>query len=758
MKNIKYIIISAGLLLFLSGVINAQVLIDNSNKQGKINNKGTIRIRTTGSLLGMPDTIGGRVEFVDNHPEYEQIIPNICYNVLKISGRTNRYVDSTWANKATRQLSVLDSLILSDSAKVRANAVEVHAKGVVKNTAVIVGKEDVRLNQELNSQVITGSGHFSRLNIDNPNGVDIVDGGGFTVQNKLELTRGEFRNSSASNFNMGDAGLQRDGSTRLDTITVSYTAECDSNRMDTVVIYDTSNYDLSRPLIVRHVGASLSMEPNFIENTVDIRYTGGGSMATTGEVPSNPNVLHDLYVENTDSLIMARAVTVNDSIYAATHIHTMNDTLTLTSKKNPHYEPANPNAEIYGSFRRTDWAEGERILLNNPYTYLLFNNPVNRSEISTITSSIYPHQYHALKNGDRQKVERAITLAAKDAAGNDNTNAIDAEFGYGWRYGGLYDETGSLAFDKLRLQFFQQSDENWVINATSGTPVNNPDGNWGYSQAAKITDFGYYAIGTMWDYIVMSLKARLEGAYRYDKKTMGNELQQKGLIPMPPPDTYPYNIDKNRAFYVRTDGKLPDSVVDWVVVVFKESYTSENTIVNTLLLKTDGSLVDMYGNAQVMFSTTGEVVYSNGQIILPQDTTKSLIDRDYYIAVMHRNHTAVISTKPEEFLIAGENSFDFTRPSFVMGGEHSLRKVDREPNAPTMFLYGMIAGDVNNGNMPDGIITESDYKAILPAYSQWRNSVFEGYLLHDLDLNGIITTRDYNVGFNNRNKTTLFPY
>jgi hypothetical protein len=47
-------------------------------------------------------------------------------------------------------------------------------------------------------------------------------------------------------------------------------------------------------------------------------------------------------------------------------------------------------------------------------------------------------------------------------------------------------------------------------------------------------------------------------------------------------------------------------------------------------------------------------------------------------------------------------------------------------------------------------ITRFDYDAAMS--SAWRNILREGYLRHDADADGIITTRDVNLIWNNRSK------
>ncbi|MGI6370033.1 MAG: hypothetical protein GX372_07715 [Ignavibacteria bacterium] len=732
------------ILLFILFPINTfsnnYLLKNNKEGNAQLSNHGTLRLIKAGDIIGMPDTIGGRVEFVMKEKNRSQIIPNVTYHTLLINSNSWMRVDSLWtASAKSRPLSTLDSLIiLSDSQRMRLEEVEIHAKGTVINRSKIGGSRDVRANKETSSQDVGGGGKFSRFNVDNPHGVDIVDGG-ITIENQLTLTRGALRSTSKDKVTIGNKDLDRLGEQIIDSTEIAK--------------IDESN--LNRPRVVRSSGTSVEGALDYVENS-DLHYRGAGSIVTTDEVPDAKETIQNLRVENTDSLVLAKNLTANDTLFVATHVHAYDkDTLTLTSTTNPIYDvDNNPQSEIQGHFRRTDWKEGDTIVLNNAYTYLLFKNPINRDDISTLVSTIFPRRYHNLNEGNVLKVKRAMTLSAQDANSSEFTGDIDAEFGYGWRYGGDYDEVGNLAFERLVLKFYDAGA--WVVNSTSSKPIAAGANNWAYANAMKITSFGDYSIGSQIENLIFAMKTRLEGAVR-DRRTgmMGNDLQRRNLLTMPPPDIYPYNLDPKRPFYVRTDGQLPDSVVDWVVVEFRENYTDEPKF-NTLLLKTDGSIVDLYGNKNFLMSNSGDVISAG--IDFPTDTSKGLIsDRSFYFAVRHRNHAAVISNEPVKLQVNIINNLDFTSPSFVMGGTNSLRKVAKDPEN-NMFLYGLLAGDVNNNNAPNGEITDKDYNSILPEYSTWKNSLFEGYLLHDLNLDGIITTLDFNIGFNNRNRIVIFPY
>jgi len=98
-------------------------------------------------------------------------------------------------------------------------------------------------------------------------------------------------------------------------------------------------------------------------------------------------------------------------------------------------------------------------------------------------------------------------------------------------------------------------------------------------------------------------------------------------------------------------------------------------------------------------------------------------------------------------------AYDFSNPILLMGG--SARPVGFTETG--RVRYGMIAG-----NYPDptltvddlllgvaGIdeITEDDYKKSWDSFN-----IINRYLNEDFNMDGIITTRDYNVSWNNRDQ------
>ena len=71
--------------------------LTNDKSSAKIDNTdGVIKFRNNRAIQGMPDTIGGRVEFLDNSMSNYQVIPNVTYFQLYIFGQTQSIVDYLW--------------------------------------------------------------------------------------------------------------------------------------------------------------------------------------------------------------------------------------------------------------------------------------------------------------------------------------------------------------------------------------------------------------------------------------------------------------------------------------------------------------------------------------------------------------------------------------------------------------------------------------------------------------------------------------
>lgn len=663
------------------------VTLDNTG--GKINNFGTLRVRA-GQVKNLNDTLDGRVEFTATCPAFTQEVPNIVYNQLVIAGSGLKIIDSV--RKVGNQvipLIVRDSLLLIDSARINLLRTDVNAFGPVANSSSIFGNKEIRLNGQKN-QDIWGYGNFPILHLDNPNGSTVIRGGGFRIDQKLILTRGEFLNSLSNNFSLGDSVK-----------------------------------------IIRYVGASLSNSPFFGRN-VDVEYRGDGEITSGPELPDDTSILMNLIVRTTRGLYLTKNVYVNDSLVIASTIYTEpNDStrfiLTHTSPENPIFE--NLEAEIDGTYRKTNIkTDSSKILFNNYYTYLIFTNPALLGDAREIIMRIKPQTFPIQPFGN-QKVRRQISLYANDWMGNP-VGKIYPIFGYGWRHSSdsTVDERNGMDVYSLRLQWWNGT--SWVnVGMEDIVQIDSVNG-WAYNVVKSDVgvDSGDFAIGLSFRYfLTFKGKTVLEGAWRPALSSMGNELQQRNLIPKTPLDVFPYNLDPERE-KIFVDN-IPDSVVDWVVIEFRRYLTDNNPIRYTGFLKMDGRIVGRNGEFPL---TSRQISY---------DTTVY----EYYIAILHRNHLAVVT---EEKVDLRDGKFpatiDFSKPDLVMGRESSIKPLARTKDG---LIFGMFAGDVDT----NGIINLFDQNQI------WLDRDFEGYFAWDTNLDGIVTTRDLNYSINNRTRRTLLP-
>ncbi|MCX7909086.1 MAG: hypothetical protein N2560_06180 [Ignavibacteria bacterium] len=685
-EMVKKITINLVVFFFAIYFLDAQgVSLDNTG--GKINNLGTIRVRA-GQVKNLNDTIDGRFEYTATCPAFTQEVPNIIYNQLVISGSALKVIDTV--RKVGNQpvpLITRDSLLLIDSARINLFRGDVWALGPVANSSLIFGNKEFRLAGNT-WQEIWGNGNFPILHLDNPYGAVVARGGGFKVDYQLILSRGEFKNSLSNNFSLGDSAK-----------------------------------------IVRYFGSSLTEAPLFGKR-VDVEYRGDGKIVSGAELPTDEKTLGNLEVNNTKGLVLSQNVTVNDTLRLRSNIYTEpNDTtkftLTLSSSNNPEF--VDINAEIDGSFRRTNLkADSSKIVFNNAYTYLIFPDEASKNGASEVTFRVKPRTFPPFPFGEN-KVKRHIFVVARNSLGN-TISEFNPIFGYGWRHSKdtSVNETNGLDAYKLKLQWWDGT--NWVNVGEEDIVQFDTLNGWAYNvvKAPYSIKSGDFAIGTSFFYpLAFKGKAILEGAWRGNG--MRNDLRSKNLIPKTPPNVFPYNRDPQRENIVVNS--IPDSVVDWVVLEFRRSLNDPNPIVYTCFLAVDGKII----------GRNGEYPITNNEIQF--DTSYS----SYHIAILHRNHLAVVTEEKVDLIrkpiLA---TIDFTKPELVMGRENALRPLAKTPEG---LVFGLPAGDVNG----DGVVDIFDQIGV------WTERDFEGYYIWDTNLDGIITTRDLNYSINNRGRKTFLP-
>jgi hypothetical protein len=672
-------------LLSLLLIINAFNLYSQSlNSTGKIINKGTIIIKGVSSFS--QDTIGGIVEYsLENQRQY---IPQMVYNDVRLLGNGEKNMSDP-----TKKLVSRTNFVSNDSVWINmVQNAEINTEGTTNHNSLLNPAFSyglIKMNGT-SAQDIKGKGQYKVLELDNSAGADVREGGGFRVGTQLVLTKGDMRNDAGNNFTM-ENGTE----------------------------------------IVRNVGASLSYEPT-AGGTYNVRYQGVGSMTTGGEIPKQESVLSKLAIQNTDSLILSKKVTVNDSIFVGTKVYTKKDTLVINSQKNPVFALANPDVEIIGSVKRTQIVPQKQYILNNPYTYVEFPDIVSMNGTSSITSTIYPDTLPEYVQTD--KVKRRFYLTGYDASGIPITTQVTYKYGFGWRHAPTlsFDESNGLLPDNIKL--LRWIGDRWE-QYNSDLPTVDPINNWAYSSNSITDNYGIFALGTKDSFFTQfNTYAFLEGPYIENSGgKMSVNLWKKGLLKKAPPKKeYPLNLVPN--YNPDNYTSVPDSVVDWVVLEFRPDRNSTKGFFKLGFIKYNGDIVDLEGKN--LFKVTNFDGYK--------------LDTQYYVILRHRNHAPIITS--QSFALNSKDlvpKIDLTDPVNVEGGAASMKLLEIAAN--NRHIYGLKAGFfVDEHSMDDmvnilKVYTENtDWEA---AYNGFTN---EGYLQADYDLNGIITTNDFNYSWNNR--------
>lgn len=728
MKNPKTYRILAALLIWLAGsahVLFAQetYVVDTTlNHKPTFNNEvGLFRIKS-GGIKNMHDYIGGKVEFI-SRDQIEFAIPNSIYRKLSIIGPSRKTVLHR-DGKESLNLVVLDSLFIKDTLENKGinfdvRGIDIDAKGNLVSDANFTGELNsfLNMNRQDSSQTIDSrDGSFDRLRIDNPYGVDLTDSTKFNIKRALELKLGELRNSNNANFKLTDSSVIR-----------------------------------------RYATGSIAQAPEFSDK-VSIYYVGDTTLPILAgpEIPKDQAILQNLYQQNAGGLYLDTMVTVNDTLYIGTFINTnkydnsgmlidSNIVLVSTSGRDPIFNPNYTWAEIIGNLRHTilDKSTSDSLIYHNPYTWIKFDTPDDVSGIKELTLRVQPMEYPYYDNG-QNKIKRYFIISAIDLNDAQVEFINNMTFGYGWRHdkGNTNSpnyETNEKELSQVILQRWDNT--TWYEYSGQEAPKLNSDETWAYGVTRNIERLGFFAMGMPGDGIPLVLKALvfLEGPYLGDSK-MSTALRDSNLIPLSPPDRYPFNLDTNG---MKTKvSSIPVDVVDWIVLQFSNE---KDTLYRTCFLKNNGEIVDIDG-------------------VSPVSLGKGNIDTGYYyIAVRHRNHLDIVTVDPVRIARDSSNLNsvkDFSNPGFVSGGMGNALKPVKNDNG---YIYVMIAGESNKDRNQYG---EVDYENDILKAWQNRNlrghdgslDAFEAYrtfLIYDYDMNGIITTKDVNIGWNNRGKISI---
>jgi hypothetical protein len=181
---------------------------------------------------------------------------------------------------------------------------------------------------------------------------------------------------------------------------------------------------------------------------------------------------------------------------------------------------------------------------------------------------------------------------------------------------------------------------------------------------------------------------------------------------------------------------VPDSVVDWIVVQFKNVDIPDVKFNKLLLLRYDGQLLDINGNPRIRVNS---IEYS------PDSSSNK-----FEAIVLHRNHASIKTLNPIE--LKKDNNkllYDFTQPDFIFGGTASLKLVDVTDGAR---IFGMRGGYLieDEASRTEMLNVTNPFTILKDFIISWNQLPETGYLLYDYDMDGIVTTSDYNLSWNNR--------
>lgn len=685
---------------------------------GRITNNGTIRVRGSAlstSTANITNT-GGLFLFSGNteirQPEINgkvvynrdaadpQTVPQIRHSVSVFTGKGPKVLDTTY-NGAL--FTSIDSLFSTADAKIVINPLyPLIARGRVTHDGEVnpAGGDGVVVLGGNAAQNVDGQGVFRTLELDNLSDVFLINKSELTVRTNLYLHRGVLRAGTETNVRLADGS-------RVTRTFESTTTE--------------------RPLY---------------DKKYSLFYIGTQPVVTDKEVPIAQNVVHTLAVQNDGGVTMSEDITVNDSLEvgrlnAALTLRTESDTnnphvLTYTSRTNePLY--VSDRSEVVGTLRRTELrTDGTSMIFNNRYTGLSFNAASGLNGARTFEIESRPFTFPPVLNGT-QKVRRSLVITARD----QNSSIIASGMNYKVEYAWINDstnvavnETNGQVASNLILQYWNGA--RWQNNKTSRRPAQFTSTGWAYSHADTVSQSGRFSIGTQIP-SAPKLVARvfLEGAFR--GCSMQPDLASDGLLMSTPPSMYPYTLDANRSSIALAP--LPIDAIDWVVVELRRGISTAPEYVKCGVLYADGSI----GNSD-----------GKNRFLTFPDTLPS---RDYHVVIRHRSHLAIMTAAPlnikEEDVVGADVPLDIASGFFTLGGSASMKPVERDANG--VFSYGMIAGDVNGDDTIDDNGDRTDIDLLYALRTR------KAYLNEDTDMNGVVTTRDYTLSWNNRSRKSLVP-
>ncbi|MCB0729791.1 MAG: hypothetical protein KDC88_02060, partial [Ignavibacteriae bacterium] len=196
-----------------------------------------------------------------------------------------------------------------------------------------------------------------------------------------------------------------------------------------------------------------------------------------------------------------------------------------------------------------------------------------------------------------------------------------------------------------------------------------------------------------------NLKVFLEAPFLNGK--MNNSL----FLSQNLPNNQPYYPTPWELISSESVKNLKSYYIDWIVVELRKEF-GEAAYRKPAILTSDGIVLNADGTS---------LSFNN------------IESGDFYIAIIHRNHLGIISSKTLNINKDKPVIYDFTNSVSKAYGSNALADLGNG-------IFGMYAGDAD----ANGVINNLDFGVVANHILQ------KGYLNNDLDMNGVINVLDYN--------------
>jgi hypothetical protein len=233
----------------------------------------------------------------------------------------------------------------------------------------------------------------------------------------------------------------------------------------------------------------------------------------------------------------------------------------------------------------------------------------------------------------------------------------------------------------------------------------------------KAIDGSYFTVIDVWNSVIVSAKAFLQGPYDINSGQMTDKLRVDSLLPVYEPyaevGLTPVNNSRPEAAIEGIFNYVGSTAItDWVWLELRSSQDSTKVVATrSALIRRDGNIVDVDGTSPVLFQN------------VPPD--------NYYVALRHRNHLGVMTAETVALNRTFCNTIDFTSPSTATWGTNAQKDLNG--------VMVMWAGDVNGDGMVRYNGASNDKTSILTLVNvATPNNAQEGYYREDINLNGSV--------------------